>query len=75
MHVGELIGGTLVIETIFAWPGLGRFAVSAVYNRDFPVLQCFTLLMTGLFVLCNLVVDVLYAWLDPRTRLEGAQAC
>jgi nickel transport system permease protein len=74
MHVGELLGGTLVIENIFGWPGVGRFAVSAIYNRDCPVLQCFTLLMTLIFVLCNLTVDVLYAWLDPRIRLAGGTA-
>lgn len=75
MHVGELIGGTLVVENIFGWPGLGRYAVSAIYNRDFPVLQCFVLLMTLIFVLCNLLIDILYAWLDPRIRLgaEGAR--
>ncbi|MBK1870860.1 nickel ABC transporter permease subunit NikB [Taklimakanibacter albus] len=69
MHIGELIGGTLVVENIFGWPGLGRYAVSAIYNRDFPVLQCFVLLMTLIFVLCNLVIDILYAWLDPRIRM------
>jgi nickel transport system permease protein len=69
MHVGELIGGTLVVENIFGWPGLGRYAVSAIYNRDFPVLQCFVLMMTLIFVLCNLVIDVFYAWLDPRIRM------
>ncbi|MBA1198765.1 nickel ABC transporter permease subunit NikB [Pseudomonas plecoglossicida] len=74
MHVGELIGGALVIETIFAWPGVGRFAVSAVLNRDFPVMQCFTLLLTGLLMLCNLLVDICYAWLDPRSRLQGVDA-
>lgn len=74
MHVGELIGGALVIETIFSWPGVGRFAVGAVLNRDFPVMQCFTLLLTALLMLCNLVVDVWYAWLDPRTRLAGVAA-
>jgi nickel transport system permease protein len=72
MHIGELIGGTLVIENIFGWPGLGRFTVSAIYNRDYPVLQCFTLLMVLIFVLCNLVLDILYAWLDPRIRLAPA---
>lgn len=71
MHLGELIGGTLVIENIFAWPGVGRLAVSAIYNRDYPVLQCFTLLMTFIFVLCNLGIDVLYAWLDPRIRIAS----
>lgn len=74
MHIGELLGGALVIETIFAWPGVGRFAVSAVLNRDFPVMQCFTLLLTGLLMICNLIVDVCYAWLDPRSRLEGVNA-
>ncbi|WP_332726628.1 nickel ABC transporter permease subunit NikB [Pseudomonas sp. ESBL9] len=74
MHIGELLGGALVIETIFAWPGVGRFAVSALLNRDFPVMQCFTLLLTTLLVLCNLVVDICYAWLDPRTRLAGVMA-
>jgi len=73
MHIGELIGGALVVESIFGWPGIGRFAVSAIYNRDYPVLQCFTLLMTVIFMTCNLVVDILYAWIDPRIRL-GAEA-
>lgn len=71
MHLGELIGGTMIIENIFAWPGVGRLAVSAIYNRDYPVLQCFTLLMTLVFVTCNLGIDVLYAWLDPRIRITG----
>jgi nickel transport system permease protein len=68
MHIGELIGGTLIIESIFAWPGVGRYAVSAIFNRDYPVIQCFTLLMVSVFVICNLVVDLLNAWLDPRIR-------
>ena len=74
MHVGELLGGALVVETIFAWPGVGRYAVSAIYNRDYPVIQCFTLVMTAVFVLCNLAVDIAYAWLDPRLRLGGEEA-
>jgi nickel transport system permease protein len=75
MHIGELIGGTLIIESIFGWPGVGRFAVSAIFNRDYPVIQCFTLLMVGIFVICNLIVDIVYAWADPRIRLsaEGVQ--
>lgn len=74
MHIGELIGGTLVIESIFGWPGVGRYAVSAIFNRDYPVIQCFTLMMVIVFVLCNLVVDVLYAWVDPRIRLAAGDA-
>ncbi len=72
MHIGEMLGGAVVVEIIFAWPGVGRYAVSAIYNRDFPVMQCFILMMTLLFVVCNLIVDVLYAWLDPRIRYGGA---
>jgi nickel transport system permease protein len=68
MHLGELLGGAVVVETIFAWPGVGRYAVSAIYNRDFPVIECFLLIMTIIFVLCNLIVDILYAWIDPRVR-------
>jgi nickel transport system permease protein len=71
MHIGELLGGAVVVEMIFAWPGVGRYAVSAIFNRDFPVMQCFILMMTLLFVVCNLLVDILYAWLDPRIRYEG----
>ena len=75
MHLGELIGGALVVESIFAWPGVGRYAVSAIGNKDFPVIQCFTLLMVGVFVICNLIVDVLSAWLNPQLRLgEGETA-
>lgn len=75
MYVGELIGGTLIIESIFGWPGVGRYAVSAIFNRDYPVIQCFTLLMVAIFVVCNLVVDIVYAWADPRVRIsaEGVQ--
>lgn len=74
MHVGELIGGTLVIESIFGWPGVGRYAVSAIMNRDYPVIQCFTLAMVTIFVICNLIVDIVYAWADPRIRLAGEDA-
>jgi nickel transport system permease protein len=74
MHVGELLGGTLVIESVFGWPGIGRYAVSAIYSRDFPVIQCFTLFLVTIFVLCNLVVDIVYAWLDPRIRLHAEAA-
>jgi nickel transport system permease protein len=74
MHAGELLGGAVVVESIFAWPGVGRYAVSAIFNRDYPVLQCFTLLMAAIFVVCNLLVDVLYACLDPRIRLASRTA-
>ena len=71
MHLGEMLGGAVIVENIFSWPGVGRFAVQAVFNRDYPTLQCFILLMTVIFVLCNLCVDILYAFIDPRIRLAG----
>lgn len=71
MHIGELIGGTLIIESVFGWPGVGRYAVSAIFNRDYPVVQCFTLLMVAIFVICNLIVDIVYAYADPRIRLSA----
>ena len=70
MHIGEILGGAVVAEVVFSWPGVGRYAVSAIYNRDFPVMQCFILMMTVIFVLCNLATDILYASIDPRIRLE-----
>lgn len=74
MHIGELFGGAVIAETIFAWPGVGRYAVGAIYSRDYPVMQCFILLMTAIFVAMNLFIDILYAWLDPRIRLEGRKS-
>lgn len=74
MHIGELMGGAVIAEVLFAWPGVGQYAVSSIYNRDFPVMQCFILIMTLIFVLCNLAVDLLSAWLDPRIRYEGGAA-
>lgn len=71
MHVGEVLGGAVVAEVIFAWPGVGRYMVSAIFNRDFPVMQCFILMMTTIFVLCNMFTDILYAVIDPRMRMYG----
>jgi len=73
MHVGELLGGAVVVESVFSWPGVGRFAVASIYNRDFPVLQCFMLVMTTIFVVCNLAVDLAYAVADPRMRLGAGE--
>jgi peptide/nickel transport system permease protein len=63
-----LMAGVVVIETIFAWPGLGRLAWEAVSTRDYPTIQAVVLFMTLLFVTANLVVDILYAYVDPRIR-------
>lgn len=71
MSIPQLIAGTVVMESIFAWPGLGRLCISAIFNRDYPVIQAYVLLMGVLFIVCNLVVDFVQAWLDPRLRLGG----
>jgi peptide/nickel transport system permease protein len=68
LQLAYLLGGLVVIEIVFAWPGLGRLAFDAVQRRDYPVLQGAVLLVALIFVLVNLVVDLLYARLDPRIR-------
>lgn len=68
LRLGYLLGGAVVTETVFAWPGLGRFIVASIRARDFPSIQGGILVMAVGFVLVNLVVDVLYGVLDPRTR-------
>jgi peptide/nickel transport system permease protein len=65
---GRMVTGTVVVETVFAWPGVGRLAYDAVMLRDFPVLQAVVLFMATAFLVINLVVDVLYAYIDPRIR-------
>ncbi|MDR7486541.1 MAG: ABC transporter permease [Armatimonadota bacterium] len=67
-QMGYLLGGTVVIEEIFALPGMGRLALQAIFQRDYPVVQGVVLVVALLFVLTNLVVDLLYAWIDPRIR-------
>jgi peptide/nickel transport system permease protein len=66
LQVGLLLGGVVVTETIFSWPGVGRLAIQAIYARDFPVVQAVVFVFATIFVLVNLVVDLLYAALDPR---------
>jgi peptide/nickel transport system permease protein len=68
INIGRLIGGALIVETIFALPGLGRLLVSAILTRDLIILQGVVLLVAGGFVLMNFIVDMLYAVLDPRIR-------
>jgi len=67
-----LLTGSFVVEQIFAIPGMGRFFVTAVTNRDYPLIMGVTLIYGSLVVVANLAVDLLYAWLDPRIRLGGA---
>lgn len=70
IQLGALIGGTVIIEDIFAWPGMGRYALQAIYERDYPVIQTIVLVVAAFYVLINLAVDLAYAWLDPKIRLE-----
>lgn len=68
LQLGFLLSGVIVVEVIFAWPGLGRLALLSVQDRDFTVLQGAVLLIAAMFLVINLIVDVLYAYVDPRVR-------
>ena len=68
IQVANLLGGTVIVEQIFGLPGVGRYVYEAIANRDYPVVQSVTLVLAFLFVLVSLIVDVLYAVLDPRLR-------
>ena len=66
LQIGFLLGGSIVTETMFAWPGVGRMAVGAITSNDFPLAQGAILILAVGFMVVNLIVDVLYAYLDPR---------
>lgn len=70
MELGTLLGGAVITETIFAWPGVGRLVIQAIYNRDFPVTRAAVFTLAVTFVLINLIVDILYTYLDPRIRYD-----
>ena len=70
IQLALLLSGTVVIETVFSIRGLGRILVGAIFDRDYPIVQGVILLISVVFVLANLVVDVLYTFLDPRIRYE-----
>jgi ABC-type dipeptide/oligopeptide/nickel transport system permease component len=69
LELGTLLGGAVITETIFAWPGVGRLSVQAIYNRDYPLVQASVFVLASIFVLVNLAVDLVYTYLDPRIRL------
>lgn len=71
MSLPKLVAGSFVVECIFAWPGLGRLCVTAIFNRDLPVIQAYVLLMAVLFVAGNLCMDICAGLLDPRLRERG----
>jgi peptide/nickel transport system permease protein len=68
LETGQLLGGAVITETIFAWPGVGRLTVQALLNRDFPLVLAAVFVISLTYTLTNLVVDLLYGWIDPRTR-------
>jgi ABC-type dipeptide/oligopeptide/nickel transport system permease component len=71
LQIGELLSGTVVIETVFAWPGVGRLVVQAVFQRDYPLVQAAVFVLAMIFVIMNLLVDVAYRVLDPRIRIHA----
>ncbi|MGC4943200.1 nickel ABC transporter permease [Kribbella sp. DT2] len=71
LQFGALLGGTVIVETVFAWPGVGRLLIDSIGKRDYGVVQAAILLVATIFVLINLLVDLLYGFLDPRVRLAG----
>lgn len=70
LQLGHLLAGAVITETVFAWPGVGRLLVDAISNRDYPVVQVAVLFITAGFILVNLLVDLSYAYLDPRIRFR-----
>ena len=71
LETGQHLGGAVITETIFAWPGMGRLTVQALLNRDFPVVLAAVFLVSVTYTVINLLVDLAYGWLDPRTRHES----
>jgi peptide/nickel transport system permease protein len=70
LQIGFLLGGAVIIEQVFAWPGIGWLALTAINQRDYPVVMGVVLISALAFVLSNLAVDVLYTWIDPRIHYE-----
>ncbi|MDP4160809.1 MAG: ABC transporter permease [Bacillota bacterium] len=73
LQLGSLLGGAVLTETVFSWPGIGAYTVACILKSDFPVVQGVVLLVATIFVLVNLLVDVIYAFLDPRIKYSGKE--
>ncbi|MHB8731531.1 MAG: ABC transporter permease [bacterium] len=74
LSFGQMLGGAIIVESIFAWPGMGRLAVQAVLGRDFPVVQGVAIVGAAVFLAVNLTVDLVYGWVDPRLRSAAQHA-
>ena len=72
LSIGDLLGGTAIVETIFQWDGVGKLAVDSITMRDYPIIQAYVVWMAIIYVVVNLVADIAYRWLDPRLRLGEA---
>ncbi|MDQ2785879.1 MAG: ABC transporter permease [Chloroflexota bacterium] len=70
IQVGRLLGGAVIVEAVFAWPGMGRLAVQAILTRDYTIVQAALLLLVTAFIVVNLIVDIAYGFLDPRVRVQ-----
>jgi peptide/nickel transport system permease protein len=68
LQVGYLMGGSIITETVFSYPGMGLLAIQAIQGRDIPVLQAFVVMIAAVIVFVNLLVDVMYTFLDPRVK-------
>lgn len=73
LQLGGLLGGALLTETIFSWPGMGQWTYRAILSRDYPIVQAVVLTSASIYVLVNLLVDISYAYLDPRIRVQGGR--
>lgn len=71
LQLGTLLGGAVITEMVFSWPGLGQLTIESIHRRDYPVVQVCVLLISVTYVVVNTLTDVAYAWLDPRIRLSG----
>lgn len=71
MNLGKLLTGTIIVEQVFSWPGFGRFFIEAIFNRDIPVIQSYVVLAACLFIICNLIVDLVQLYIDPRISRKG----
>lgn len=69
LSIGSLLGGTTIVESIFGWDGVGKLAVDSITMRDYPMIQAYVVWMAIIYVVVNLITDLLYNYLDPRVRL------
>ena len=74
LYLPFLVGGSILIETIFAWPGMGRLIIQAIYQRDYPVVLAAAFVSSVMVILGNLIADILYSVVDPRVRVEESEA-